>query len=102
MTEIMEVAKYIRKEIQRADDYAYEANKHKMEFPEMAQHYYKAAQEHLTISDTLHAGALKLIENAKRSGAIPSDAMKRVWEFEHEMMMDEKAIVLRKLDMFKS
>ena len=29
MKEIMEVARYIRKELKTADEYAYEANKHK-------------------------------------------------------------------------
>ena len=29
--------------------YAYEANKHKEQYPEMAQHYYRAAQEHLAL-----------------------------------------------------
>lgn len=30
-----------------------------------------------------------------------SDEMLRMWEFEHEMMLDEKECVMRKLEMFK-
>lgn len=102
MKEIMEVAKYIRKEVDRADMYAYEANKHKEQYPDMAQHYYKAAQEHLSIADDLHNGAVRLIESTRRSGAQPSEEMMKMWAFEHEMLIDSKDCVLRKLDMYKA
>lgn len=102
MREIMEVAKFIRKEVDRADMYAYEANKHKTEFPDMAQHYYKASLEHLTIADDLHSGAVRLIESARRGGAEPPEEMLKMWQFEHEMLIDAKECVMRKLDMYKS
>ena len=35
MREIMEVAKYIRKEMRMADEFAYEANKHREQYPDM-------------------------------------------------------------------
>lgn len=101
MREIMEVAKYIRKELKMADEYAYEANKHKEQYPEMAQHYAKVAQEHLEMTDRLHHGAIGLIEMAKRTEPEPPAEMIRMWGFEHEMMLDEKECVLRKLAMFK-
>lgn len=101
MKEIMEVAKYIRKELKMADEFAYEANKHKEQYPEMAQHYYRVAHEHLTMTDELHNGAVRLIDHARRSGMTASDEMLRMWEFEHEMMLDEKECVMRKLEMFK-
>lgn len=102
MKEIMEVAKYIRKELKFADEFAYEANKHKEQYPEMAQHYYRVAQEHLSMTDELHNGALRLIDQAKRSGEEPSDMMLRMWGFEHEMMLEEKECVMRKLEMYKA
>lgn len=102
MREIMEVAKFIRKEVARADMYAYEAVKHKEQYPDLAQHYYKAAQDHLAIADSLHAGAVRMIDMTKRSGANPPEAMLRMWEFEHEMQIEEKDAVLRKLAMFKA
>ena len=101
MREIMEVSKYIRKELKRAEEYAYEANKHKHEFPEMASQYYRAAHEHLDIVDELHAGAAKLIENAKRGGAVPTEAMRKMWDYEHEMLIESKADIVRLLDMYK-
>ena len=102
MKEIMEVAKFIRKEMKTADEFAYEANKHREQYPDMAQHYYKAANEHLAIADDLHMGATRLIDIAKRTEPTPSHEMMRMWGFEHEMMMDEKDCVMRKLAMFKS
>lgn len=102
MKEIMEVAKYIRKEMKIADEFAYEANKHKEQYPDMAQYYYRAANDHIAIADTLHQGAIRLIDTAKRTEPAPSHEMLRMWGFEHEMMLDEKECVMRKLDMFKS
>ena len=102
MKEIMEVAKYIRKEMKMADEYAYEANKHKEQYPEMAQHYYKAANDHLEVADELHQGALRLIDTAKRHEPAPSHEMIRMWGFEHDLMLEEKDCVMRKLAMFRS
>lgn len=101
MTEIMEAAKFIRKEVSRADMYAYEAVKHQEQYPDLAQHYYKAAKEHLAIADDLHAGVVRMIENVKRSGVQPPDLMLRMWNYEHEMQIEEKDAVLRKLSMFR-
>lgn len=102
MKEIMEVSKYIRKELKRAGEYAHEANKHKYEYPDMANQYYRAANEHLTIVDDLHNGAIKLIESAKRGGATPTEAMRGMWEFEHSMLIEEKAEIMRMLEMYKT
>lgn len=101
MKEIMEVAKYIRRELKFADEYAYEANKHKEQYPEMAQHYYRVAQEHLNMVDELHNGALRLIDHARKDGEEPSEMMLRMWGFEHEMMLDEKECIMRRLAMYK-
>lgn len=102
MKEIMEVARYIRKELKTADEYAYEANKHKEQYPEMAQHYYRSAQEHLTVADELHNGAVRLIDMAKRDGLEAPEEMRKMWAFEHEMMIDEKDCIQRKLAMYKA
>lgn len=102
MREIMEVAGYIRKELRRAEDYAYEANKHKHQYPDMAQYYAKAAQEHLNTADMLHMGATKMIDNAKKMGAEPTEEMRKVWGYEHDMMVEEKATIMRMLDVYKT
>lgn len=101
MREIMEVAKYIRKELKMADEFAYEANKHKEQFPDMANHYYRVATEHLNMCDMLHQGAVRLIDTAKRTEPAPPHEMLKMWEFEHEMMLDEKDCIMRKLNMYK-
>jgi hypothetical protein len=102
MHELMEVAKYMRKELECADMYAYEANKHKDELPEMAQHYYKAALEHMVIADTLREGVYRMLDAKKRMGHEDLDDAKKVWAFEVEMDMDKRECVQRKLDMYKA
>lgn len=102
MMEIAEIAKYIRKEMKVADTYAYEAYKHRDQYPELAQKYYKAAVEHMEIADDLHAGAVRMIDDYKRSGHESPEIMRAVWSHEHDMMMDDRECVQRKLDMYKS
>lgn len=101
MREIMEVAKFIRKELKHADEFAYEANKHREQFPDLAQHYHRAANEHLSIADDLHSSATRLIEHHRHTVGSPPAEMLKMWEFEHEMMIDEKECIIRKLSMFK-
>ena len=102
MTEIAEVAKYIRKELKYAEQYAYEAAKHKEQYPELAQRYYRAAMEHMALADDLHAGAVRLIDTEKARDADDKDTMQRIWGYEHEMLIDEKECIQRKLDMYKA
>lgn len=100
MREIMEVAKFIRKELKYADEYAYEANKHRDQYPDLAQHYHRAANEHLAIADDLHSSATRLIESRRHTETPPPEMLK-MWHWEHEMMIDEKECIIRKLAMFK-
>ena len=102
MMEIAEVAKYIRKELKAADQYAYEACKHKEQYPDLAQKYYRAAQEHLALAEDLHSGAARLIDEAKRTGHDANDTMRAVWAYEHDMMIEDKDCILRKLEMYKA
>ena len=102
MTEMMELAKYIRKELSTADMYAYEAVKHKTQFPELAHHYSRVAQEHVSIADQLHQGGQRLVDDAKRSGHSDAERMRSVWAFETEMAMDQRECIQRKMEMFKA
>lgn len=102
MTEIIEVAKYIRKELKAAEQYAYEACKHKDQYPELAQKYYRAAQEHMTLADELHSGASRMIDEAKRRDADEAEDLHMLWTYEHDMMLDDKECIQRKLEMYKA
>lgn len=102
MTEMMEIVKYIRKELASADAYAYEAVKHKTQYPELANHYARIAQEHVSIADQLHQGGQRFVDEAKRSGHADADHMRRIWDFETEMAMDQRDCIRRKMEMFKS
>lgn len=102
MHEMMEVAKYMRRELEVADSYAYEATKHKASLPEMAHHYYKAALEHMLIADMLCEGAARMVDDMKRNGHADTDRMVQVWTFERDMATDRRECIQRKLDMYKA
>ena len=102
MNELMELAKYIRKELSSADMYAYEAVKHKTQFPELAHHYSRVSQEHVSIADQLHQGGQRLVDDAKRSVHADAEHMRSIWAFETEMAMEQRECIQRKMDMFKA
>ena len=58
--------------------------------------------EHMALADDLHAGAVRLIDTAKAREADEKDTMQRIWGYEHEMLIDEKECIQRKLDMYKA
>lgn len=101
MNELMETAKFIRKELSTADMFAYEANKHKSQYPELAHVYARAAQEHVSIADELHQGVSRLLDDAKRAGNADLEHMRRLWAFEVEMALDQRDCIQRKMDMYK-
>lgn len=101
MDEIMEVAKYIRQEMRTADQYAYEALKHREQYPELAQKYYRAAQEHVELADELHDGVSRMVDDAKRHDRKDAPELRSLLEYEHGIMMDDRECVMRKIDMYK-
>lgn len=101
MHELMEIARYMRDELETADMYAYEANKHKSELPDMAHHYYKAALEHMVCADTLREGASRMIDEHRRNGHADHEHMATIWAFETEMAMHRRECIQKKLDMYK-
>lgn len=102
MKELMEIAKYIRKELSTADMYAYEALKHKTQYPDLAHHYSRVAQEHVSIADQLHQGGQRMIDEARRNGSDNADHLRDLWAFETEMSMDQRECLQRKMDLFKA
>ena len=49
-----------------------------------------------------YAGAVRLIDTAKAREADEKETMQRIWGYEHEMLIDEKECIQRKLDMYKA
>lgn len=99
--EIYEICRDVRHELKKADMYAYEAAKHKVEYPDLAQRYYRAATTHMETADELMLGAERMVDEAKRRNmpGVEHEHEKLAWE--REMMMDDKECIMRKLDMYK-
>lgn len=101
MTELQEVCRDIRKELQAADMYAYEAAKHQDQYADLAAKYYQAAKQHMGVADELMAGAERMVEDARRRGREGADQSGIMIAWEREMMLAEKECIARKLDMYK-
>lgn len=101
MHELMEIARFLRKEMDMAESYAYEAAKHKAEMPELAHHYYKGALEHLVIADMIREGGHRMVDEHRRMEHEDHAKMHDVWAFECEMAAMQRECVQRKLEMYK-
>lgn len=101
MREIKEVVRDIKCELKHAYKFAEEANKHKMEYPTLADAYYKIANDNLSHMDILHKEIVALIDKVKKSGREIPRGMMDVWEFEHEEMIEEAAEIKAMLMMYK-
>lgn len=89
MTELMELLMDMRKEVRCADKYAKEAQKHRHEYPELAQVYHRVSTEKLSHADLLAAQAKMMAEK---------NNMGTLWEIEDTMFEMDKTSVLECLN----
>ena len=68
----------------------------------LAQDYYRLASDALEHVDTLHKEAVSMIDKARRSGVEIPDSMMEIWNWFHELMIEDQAEVRRLLDMYKA
>lgn len=101
MREIKEVACRIRKELKAAEWYAQEANKDRDMYPRLAQHYHSLAEGNLHRVDELHSSVDEMIQEVRRSGKEIPSGMLDVWQFEHEMLVEDADEVRRLLELHK-
>lgn len=101
MTELQEVCRDIRKELQAADMYAYEAAKHQEQYADLAAKYYQSAKQHVAVADDLMAGAERMVEDAIRRGREGAEQSRIMIAWEREMMLAEKECIQRKMEMYK-
>lgn len=102
MREIKELACDIKRELKQAYKYACEAVKHKEQYHDLAQDYYRLASDALDHVDTLHKEAVAMIDKAKRSDVEIPKAMTEIWNWYHDLMIEDQAEVRRLLDMYKA
>ena len=89
MKEIKEVVKRIRCELRAAEWYAEEAVKDEAMYPTLAAHYRRMAEDNLSRVEDLHTAVVEMIDEVKRSGRQIPQGMLDVWEFEHELMVEQ-------------
>lgn len=102
MKEIKEIICDIKDELGSAGDYAYEAIKHKEQYPGLAKLYHRIAEEKLDRVDDLHREIVSMIDKKRQSGAEVPASMAAIWDFEHGLMIDEAAEIRHKLDMYNA
>lgn len=102
MREIKDLACDIKHELKQADKYARESVKHKEQHPELAQDYYRLASDGLEHVDKLHKDAVAMIDKAQRSGVEIPKSMTEIWNWYHDLMIEDQAEVRRLLDMYKA
>lgn len=98
MKEIKEVVKRIRCELKAAEWYASEAMKDEAMYPVLAQHYHRMAVDNMQRVEDLHSAVAEMIDEVKRSGRQIPQGMLDVWEFEHEMLVEQAADVHAMID----
>lgn len=100
MLELKEIICDIKEELGSAEDYAYEAMKHREQYPSLAKLYHRIAEEKMGRVDDLHREVVAMIDKKRQSGVEVPAAMTAIWDFEHGLMMDEAAEIRHKLEMF--
>lgn len=101
MKTIAEIVEDIREELDSAERYAKKAAKHKGIDDRLSSMYATMASQELSHVDTLHAQAVRLIQDQQATGKKAPEGMQAVWDWEHEHMMDHVARIKILLDMYR-
>lgn len=101
MKKIAEIVKSIKGELKGAEEYATLSAKYKVEDRDLASTYSGLATTELSHVDSLHSQVVRIIKEHKASGKEVPPAMQKVWDWEHEQIMQEYAEVKAMLDMAK-
>lgn len=99
MKQIKMLCKMIREELEDACKYSKEALCHKEDDKDLAEMFYKLANQELDHADMEHSQVVRLI---KAYAKAPSEAMQAVYDWEHEQMIEMKSEIKTRLEMFKN
>lgn len=100
MKEIKEIAGFIRDELESAEEFAWEAAKHKAEKPEISSVYQRMATSKMENAEVLYKHGNNMLEEMKRRGDPDMHACHAIWEFAHEGMLKEMADVKHMLEVY--
>lgn len=71
--------------------YAEEAMRLKSEDKDLADTYIKISEMHIDIYKMLHERMVEVIDEYKKGGVEVPEAMKTIWDYEHEKLMKKFA-----------
>ena len=91
------VSKDMCYELDAAEHYAKHALRNKDEDKELGDVYERVARQELDHCEMFHAQAVRLI---REHGEAPSEAMRAVWEYEHDKIMERDAEIRVKLGLY--
>lgn len=84
-------------ELDAAEHYAKHALRNRDGDKELAETYARIARQELEHCEMFHAQAVRLIREYDRE---PPEAMRAVWEYEHERIMEQEAGIRAKLNVY--
>ena len=98
---IEELSDKISDEIECAEQYAKCALLHKEERPQLAEVYYKIANEKIGHMGLLHAQVTSIIEEYRKKNGEPPEAMKTLYNILHRKHIEHVAAVKGMLSLYK-
>lgn len=101
MREIKMLVKDIQRELEGAEHCAKIATQYKLENPELAAIYAKMGESKIMNVMEFHDQAEREIRKKEEAGISAPAAMKAVWDWEHEKMMDTMARVKMMLEVYR-
>lgn len=101
MKKIQDIVKDIKGELHGAKHYAELANKYKDDDDSMSEMYAGISNQELGHVNTMHAQVVRIINDYRRKNGDPPAAMKAIWDWEHQQMVEEVAEVKRLLEIVR-
>lgn len=84
---IQHLSEMIKDEISDAEKYAQHAVSYRNKDPELAQVFYRLANEELGHMDALHGQVVRITEEYKDSGNTPPEGMLMIYNYLHDEML---------------
>ena len=76
-------------ELEAAECYYHKAVKYKEDYPQLASTYIEIANQELQHCDKFHAQAVTQITKYKQTSEEVPEAMKAVWDYEHQCIVED-------------